>query len=99
MHTIFLAAADFQVNVFAELAKQGTLIGLLALIVWILYKKQGDNEKYMAARLSKCEIALNNANARLEQYMNVDRERVLAALSKVTEVCAELKEYMEKEKV
>lgn len=96
MQSLLLVAADFDVNIVAELMKQGPLIGALAFISWTLHKKQIETEKKQEALRDKHEVDMRAANERLEEYITGDRERVITALNNNTEAWRELKEIMEK---
>lgn len=96
MQSLLLVAADFDINILAELMKQGPLIGLLAFISWTLYKKQSDNDKNLMALRDKHEADMRSANERLEEYITGDRERVITALNNNTEAWRELKETLDK---
>lgn len=84
LHTILLQSAPaFNVNVAAELMKQGPLITSLILAIWYFYNRQKEQE-----------AAIKAANEKLEKYMADDREILLNALNNNTRVMEDMEFYL-----
>lgn len=64
----------------AEIAKQGPLFSLLALVVYVLYKRQQKMEADAAARAERLEQAAAQQAKKLEDYMTDDREKLMVII-------------------
>lgn len=85
--TILLQASPaFNVNVVAELLKQGPLITALIIAIWYFYQRQKQQE-----------AAIQAAADKLEKYMAEDREILVNALNNNTRVMIEMETYLKKE--
>lgn len=85
MYTLLLQA-DFNVNMLAELLKQGPVITLLGLACWYFYQQNKKQEAALQATREKHDADIAGANAKLEAYMKEDREELITALNNNTAV-------------
>lgn len=86
MHQLFLQTT---LNIM-DIAKQGPVFMLLLAAIGYFYKRQQASDAALKDQAEKHELAMQEHNRKLEQYLNDDRQKMLIVIennSKIMQDC------------